>query len=113
MAFTIGQHVILKMNDVQVGNWEVILGTTNPSQVFVRALRVDYGLDQLVIDYPHVNNFIGDNVGLPIPWAIEDMMIRSNEVWETSIESSIERIEFICNDEEMIEALNSRADMYG
>lgn len=42
MAFTIGQHVILKMNDVQVGNWEVILGTTNPSQVFVRALRVDF-----------------------------------------------------------------------
>lgn len=40
-------------------------------------------------------------------------MIRSNEVWETSIESSIERIEFICNDKEMIEALNSRADMSG
>lgn len=33
-----------------------------PNQVFVRALRVDYGLDQFVIDYSHIGDSIGNSM---------------------------------------------------
>lgn len=50
MAFDDGQKVVLKINDVQVEIGKVVLGNTNRvppcnGQVFVRALRVDNGLD--------------------------------------------------------------------
>lgn len=49
------------MNDVHVGIGEVVLGSINHvpphlGQVFDRALMVDYGLNQLVTDYPHIGN---------------------------------------------------------
>ena len=99
--------VILKTNDVRVGIGELFWGL----QTIVKYLRSDYGLDQLVINYPHIGDCIGDSVGLPIPWAIENLMMCSNEVLETSIESSSEKIEFECNDKEMIEVLDSKVDM--
>ena len=58
-------------------------------QVFV---TVDYVLDQLVINYPHIEGCIDNSVGLPIPWDIENMNVCSNEVFETCINSSGERI---------------------
>lgn len=50
MAFAMGQKFTLKMNDVRVEIGEVVSGSTNRGpprygQVFVRALRVDYGFD--------------------------------------------------------------------
>lgn len=116
MAFDDGQKVVLKINDVQVEIGKVVLGNTNRvppcnGQVFVRALRVDNGLDQLVIDYPHIRDCIGDNVGSPIPWAIENMMICSNEVFETFIDSLGERTYFACDDDEMTGLLNLEVKM--
>lgn len=49
------------MNDVQVRIWEIVWGSTNcgPSHLDkeepIIFLRVDCGLGQLVIDYPHVS----------------------------------------------------------
>ena len=84
------------MNDVHIGIWEVVLGSTNRvpphlDQLFVKALRVDYGLGRLVIYYPHIRDCIGVSVGLPISWAIEHLMICSKEVFETFVDSLRER----------------------
>ena len=79
--------------------------------MFVKVLRVDYSFNQLVINYPHIGDCIGNSVGSPIAWAIENLMICSNEVFEISIESSGERTKFECDDEEMIKALNLKVEM--
>lgn len=96
MTFVVGQKVILKVNNLHVWIGKVVLRSTNCGpphlgQVFVRAMRVDYGLNQLVINYPHIGNCIGNSVGSPIPWAIENLVICGNEIFETSINSSSKR----------------------
>ena len=60
---------------------------------------MNYGLDQLVINYPQIGDCIGDNAGSPIPWAIENLLICSNEVLEISIDSSSERTIFKWDDQ--------------
>ena len=52
IAFDVGQKIIPIMNEVYLGIGKVVLGNTNRGppchdQVFVKALRVDYGLDIL------------------------------------------------------------------
>ena len=58
------------------------------------------------MNYPHTGDSIGDSVGLPIPWAIENLVICSNEVFETSIDSTSEKIFFECANKEMTKVLN-------
>lgn len=111
MSFRAGQKVILKMNDVQIGIGEVVLGECNPEttrsgQIFIRALKVEYGLDQIVIDYPNNGDCIGDTAGSPIPWDIENLIMCSNDILESSIDSSAGRTEFEIDDEEMDEPGN-------
>lgn len=112
MSFTAGQRVYFKLNDVQVGIGEVvdsgcIQGHALPGQVFIKALRVHYGLDQIVIDYPYVGDCIGDSVGYPIPWASENLVVCGGDVVESSIDSSGELTVFEDDDEEMEDPQNS------
>ena len=46
--------------------------------IIVRAWRVDYGHNQLVINYQRIGDCMGNNVGLLIPWAIENPVICTN-----------------------------------
>lgn len=63
------------------------------------------------IDYPHIGDCLGDSVGSPITWAIKNMMICSNEVSKTSIDSSSERTKLNAMIEKMIKALNLEVEM--
>lgn len=85
--------------------------TSTPWSNMCQSFEVDYGLDQLVINNPHVGNCIGDNVRSPIPWATWNLMICINDIFETLICSSGEETKFECDDKEMTEPLNLGAKM--
>lgn len=61
------------MNDIQVGIGEIVNdgcneGPLHLGHVFIKALRVDCGLEWATIDYPNVGNCIGDIKWSSIPW---------------------------------------------
>lgn len=106
MAFAMGQKIILEINDVHVNIGEIVVGVQNVYlHILVKCLLELWGLindlNQLVTDYAHIGDCIGDSVGSPIPWAIYNSMICSNDVFETSIDSLGVRTKFECEDEEM------------
>ena len=65
MVFCCRSRVHTKLNDAHFRIGKVNMGSTNHvprhyGRVFVRALRVGYGLDWFLIDYPKIGDCNGD-----------------------------------------------------
>lgn len=94
------------MNGVQVKISDIVNGGHNQGpfslrHVFIKALWVDFGLKQIVIDYPNVGDCISNAKGSPIPWVSEILVLCGKEVLESSIDSSWEINVFEDNDKDM------------
>lgn len=69
------------------------------------------GSTNLSLDYLNIEDCIGNSVGSPIPWAIDNPHDMQFEVFEASMDSSRERINFENDDDEMEDLQNSKVEL--
>lgn len=95
MDISEGQEVVLKLHSIKVGTGKVACLNVTPfkvldGHVFVEDWILDYGLDQLIIDYPNIGDCIEDSLHRPIPWPKECIELADPATLQSSIGSSDE-----------------------